>query len=164
MVDTSTVLALTGEDSSLYDLFHNTMEAGIAFAFAFDESSIILTAWAGELLTHMVSEYLVTKYQDDASGRSSEEITNEALSHSVELSSIEHVLEVASELLHISFQKLVRLHAKDVPCIVLKGLKATMLRHVHQAVKETVVNICRRLSSPEFVQAGLNFDSLPKEI
>jgi len=166
MVGTSTVLVLPGEDLSLDDdLFHNATEACIAFVEANDKPSIILTTWACELFAHMVSEHLTVQYQEDGSACSSEEMTKEALSQSVEFSSIKHVLEVASETLHLVFQKVVQLHARDVPCTVsVTGLKAIMLRHVRKAVEKPIVGICRRLFSPQLVQAGLNFESHPKEI
>ncbi|CAE7219691.1 hypothetical protein PTT_11480 [Pyrenophora teres f. teres 0-1] len=166
MADKTTVLALPSEDSSLDDkLFHKAMDVHNAFVKANDKPFIILTTWACELLAHIVAEHLMTQYQEGGSGHSSKDMTHEALSQSVQSSSVKHVLEIASETLHISFQKLFRLHAKDVPCIVsATGLKATMLRHVRKAVQEPIACICRRLFSRELVQAGLKLDSLPREI
>ncbi|CAA9967033.1 zf-RING-2 domain containing protein [Pyrenophora teres f. maculata] len=116
MADKTTVLALPSEDSSLDDkLFHKAMDVHNAFVKANDKPFIILTTWACELLAHIVAEHLMTQYQEGGSGHSSKDMTHEALSQSVQSSSVKHVLEIASETLHISFQKLFRLHAKDVP-------------------------------------------------
>jgi len=141
MVGTSTVLALPGEDSSLDDdLFHNAMEVCIAFVRANDKPSVVLTTWTCELFAHMVSEHITVQYQEYGSIHSSDEMAKEVLSQSVEYSSIKHVLEVASETLHLVFQKLLQLHARDVPCTVLiTGLKAIMLRHIRKAVEEPIV-------------------------
>ncbi|KAA8612645.1 hypothetical protein PtrSN002B_007511 [Pyrenophora tritici-repentis] len=163
MVDQSAALVV-GRAAAFFDdgLLHKAIEVYTASFKANDKSSIILTTWGYEQVAHGVAAYLETKYPAGYYGHSSKYMTDEALSRSVQSSSVKHVLDIAHS---INLQKLIRLHAMSVPCLVsVTGLKATMLRLVRQAVQEPIADICRRLLSEELIDAGFGLDLSSEEI